>query len=135
MVVTRTVAAITVLTGTVVAGWSAIISILASNHKETRIDEAAFVDVEFALFVSAVSRENTQRLVSANSGITTHGLIVYGNAAVYTAPRNQVAQYIGDIGTLGFESIVGSHNPPAFILGACTRSEERDSGGAKKHQD
>jgi hypothetical protein len=135
MVVTRTVAAIAVLTSAVIAGWSAIIAISASNDKETRIDEAPFVDVEFAFFVSAVSRENTKRLVSANGGISAHGLIVYGNAAVYTAPRNQVAQYVGDIRALGFESVVGSHNLPAFVLSAHTRSEQRDAGGAKKHQD
>src|SRR4029077_8829787 len=135
MVVTGTVGAVTILTGTVVAWWSTIVPILAPNNKETRIDEAAFVDVEFALLVSAVSSENTQGLVFANGGITTHGLIVYGNAAVHAAARNQVAQDIGDSGTLGSESIVGSHNLPAFLLSTRARNEESDAGGAKKHED
>src|ERR1700722_17200696 len=135
MIVTVTVVTWTVVTSAVVAGWSAIVPILAPNDKETRIDEAAFVDVEFALFVSAVSREDAQRLVSADRGVTTHGPIVYGNAAIDPAARNQVAQYVSNIDTLGFESIVGSHDLPAFFLSCQTRGEESDARGEKKHED
>src|SRR5260370_15544556 len=94
MVVKGTVVAATFVTTTVVR-------VISPDDKKMCIDEAAFVDVEFALLVSAVSRENTQRLVSANGGITTHGLIVYCNTAVHPAARNQGAQGIGDIPTVG----------------------------------
>lgn len=124
------VGAVTIFTGTVIAG--AIVPILAPNDEEMRINEAAFIDVEFAFLVSTVSREDSQRLVSANRWIAAHGLIVYGNPAVHTAARNQVTQDIGDIGTLGFEAVVGSHDLPAFILGGHSSSEERDAGGEEK---
>src|SRR5580700_8906253 len=130
-----TVIAWTVVTCAVVAVFRAIVPILAPNDKETRIDKAAFVDVEFALFVSSVSGEDAQRLVSAGRGISTHSLVGYGNAAIHPAARNQVAQYVGNIGALGSESIVGSHDLPAFLLSGPTRSEERDAGGEEKHQD
>jgi hypothetical protein len=121
--------------GTVVATRSAIVPIFAPHNKQTGVDRAAFVDIELALLVSPISREDTQRLVSADRRVTTHGLIVYGHAAIHPAARNQVAHDVSDIGTLAFEAVVGSHDLPAFILSSHTRGEERGARGKKKHQD
>src|SRR5260370_39278596 len=109
MVVKGTVVAATFVTTTVVR-------VISPDDKKMCIDEAAFVDVEFALLVSAVSRENTQRLVSANGGVTTPGLFFYCYTAVHAAARKQVPQGISDIRSPGAVSTLGSHKLPASLF-------------------
>src|SRR5258708_34040031 len=108
MVVTGTVVAATFVTTTVVR-------VISPDDKKMCIDEAAFVDVEFALLVSAVSRENTQRLVSANGGGTPHGLFFFFKTAPHPPPRNPEAQDIGGIPTHAPTSLCGPPNIPALI--------------------
>src|SRR5580704_12330215 len=97
--VAGTLIACWIVPGTVVAGGSAIVPIFPPHGKQTRVDEATFVDIKLAILVSPISHKDTQRLVSADRGVTAHGLIVYGHAAIHSTARNQVAQYVSDIGT------------------------------------
>jgi hypothetical protein len=130
-----TTVGIATVTVMVVSAWTALFPIVASNCKQTHVDESAFVDVKFAFLVSPVSRKDTKRLVPANGRVAPHGLIVYGNAAVHAAARYQIAKYVRDIRTLGPESIIGPGNLPAFILCGDADGEKRHSQGVNEEQD
>src|SRR5690349_25171501 len=119
-----TVASITVTT--------VVVAVIPTHDEHGGIDKTALSIIKLALLVSPVAGKDAKRLVLANSRVTAHGLIVYRNAAVYAAARNQVSQDVRDVVALGPESVVGTHNPPAVILGGHAGGEKRNSQGTNE---
>jgi hypothetical protein len=121
--------------GTIIAGVArAVIPIVAWNEEQASVKERVFPEIKLALLAPAVAGKDVESLVAANGGITAHGLVVDGNSAVDAAASDQVAQNVGYIGACVAESVSGTHDLPAFVLGANSRVEERDTQAKHKQQ-
>jgi hypothetical protein len=128
---------VTVVSVVVVVGRPAIFPIVMPNFKQLHVNEAAFSKVKLARLIPSVPRKNPQSFVPADSGVSTHSLIVDDNPAVHPTARDQIPQNVGYVGPLRPESVVGSLNLPAFILcrdgGAedCAPQNENEKQGQK----
>src|SRR5262249_8673322 len=113
----------------------AVAPVVAGEHVEgADIDEAAFFEIEFALFVSAVSGPDAQVLVSANGRIAARGLIVHGDAAVDATATDEIFHDICHIIVLSSAAVLGAHDLPAIVLSAGWRAEKSDPRGHEKRR-
>jgi hypothetical protein len=92
---------------------------IASHREHSHVYSRALPVQKFPFLILLIPRNNSQRFVTGDRRISSHGLIVYPHSSVDSAAPNQISHQIGNICLAIPPTILRAHDPPdarPFIL-------------------